>query len=95
VRKLNAGLRGALASHAQVGATGTVGRAFVTSAAFVFLFFVALAQFASAQDQDCPNATSTMNIISCYHKVLNRTEASRSAGQVSANPQSGGTEGER
>ena len=49
--------------------------AFLTSAPFVFLFFVVLAQFASAQDQDCPNAASTMDIISCYHNVLNRTEA--------------------
>lgn len=49
-------------------------RTFVTSAVFVFLVFV-FAQFARAQDQDCPNATSTMDFISCYHNEVNRTEA--------------------
>lgn len=49
-------------------------RAFVTSAAFVFLVFV-FAQFVRAQDQDCPNAATTLDFISCYHNVINRTEA--------------------
>ena len=49
-------------------------RAFVTSAAFVFLVFV-FVQFARAQDQDCPNATTTMDFISCYRSLVTRTEA--------------------
>jgi uncharacterized protein YecT (DUF1311 family) len=59
---------------AQVAVTGATRVAFFTSAAFVFLVLV-FVQFARAQEQDCPNATSTMDFISCYHNVVNRTEA--------------------
>lgn len=72
---LNAGLRRALASRAQVAATGTMRRAFITSAAFVLLLVFVFAQSARAQDKDCPNATTTRDFISCYHNVITRTEA--------------------
>src|ERR1700732_3179249 len=74
VRALKVGLRRALASRAQAAATGAMRRAFITSAAFAFLLLV-FAQLVRAQDQECPNATSTLDIISCYHNVIKRTEA--------------------
>lgn len=74
MRVLNARLRKVLASRVQVAATGAMRRAFVTSGAFAFLLLV-FAQLVRAQDQECPNATSTLDIISCYHNVITRTEA--------------------
>jgi hypothetical protein len=56
VRALHVGLHSALTSRAQVAATGRMRRTFVTSATLVLVIFV-LAQFARAQDEDCPKAS--------------------------------------